>query len=58
MRHSRYSVRDLLVGVTLLTNMFVCLNGSQTTALFQVEPPTIEEYFRNANANQIPVMRA
>ena len=56
-RQSRYSVKDLFIGVTILTNAYVCLNGSQATGLFGVDPPSLEDYFENANANRIPIMR-
>ena len=56
-RQSRYSVKDLFIGATILTNAYVCLNGSQATGLFGVDPPSLEDYFENANENKIPVMR-
>ncbi|GAU96533.1 hypothetical protein RvY_07964 [Ramazzottius varieornatus] len=32
---------------TLLTNCYTCLNGSQTSNYFAVEPPTLAEYLEN-----------
>ena len=55
-RKTRYSVRDLLLVVTVLTNAYVTVHGSQVTATMKVDPPSMEEYFENANARTIPDM--
>lgn len=38
-------VCKMIVVAALLTNCYKCMNGCQTSAYFQLPPPTIEEYF-------------
>ena len=44
-----YSVKQELVAATVMLNCFTCLKGCQATALYKLDPPSLEEYFQNAN---------
>ena len=38
-----------LVAGTILLNCVTCVNGCQATGLYKLDPPTLAEYFENAN---------
>ena len=39
--------KNLKIGLSaLLRNAITCLNGNQTSEFFDLEPPTLEEYFQ------------
>ena len=40
------SVRKMYIVCALLRNAITCLHGNQTSAFFDLEPPTLEEYFQ------------
>ena len=40
------SVRKMYIVCALLRNAITCLYGNQTSEFFDLEPPTLEEYFQ------------
>ena len=40
------SVRKMYIVCALLQNAITCLHGNQTSQVFNLEPPTLEEYFQ------------
>lgn len=38
-------LENMFLVAALLTNCHTCLYGSQTASYFDIEPPTLEEYF-------------
>ena len=38
--------------MVLFTNMHVCMYGSDTTQMYGVTPPTVEEYLQSANTRR------
>ena len=54
MRACTLTMKDLLIMRTLIVNCHVCCYGSQVTGTFKLAPPTLEEYFANANMDRIP----
>ena len=46
----QYTIAQELLAATILLNCFAILHGNQTTGLFKLDPPSLRNYFRNANA--------
>lgn len=46
-------VTDTWLSMTLFTNIHTCLYGSQATATFHIEPPSVSEYLANTNAGRM-----
>jgi len=46
----QYTIAQELLAATILLNCFAILHGNQTTGLFKLDPPSLRNYFRDANA--------